>query len=170
MTKEQFNSLIDKYYRPIISVIHKMIHCFETAQDLAQDVFIRIWNNHESIKSERSIFNYLYKVSMNIAIDYLRKQKSGRMENDTHLMQISQDDSVKPEISEMINHCIKKLKPKQKSVFLLRDIEGFNFEEIESILEMPIQNIQSNLHLARKNIRNLLEKKYEITEEYFYEM
>ena len=85
-------------------------------------------------------------------------------------MDLVQNPDEQDEMFHLIVQCSSKLKPKQKAVFLLRDIEGFSFEEIADTLKMSINNIQSNLHLARKNIRCLLESKYQLTWETIYDL
>lgn len=168
MIENQFNLMVDRYSKPIFSIIYKMVNHKETAYDLTQDVFLKLWQHHDILNNTKSIFTLIYKIAMNLSIDYLRKKKPNFIEDE--IMDLVQNPDEQDEMFHLIVQCSSKLKPKQKAVFLLRDIEGFSFEEIADTLKMSINNIQSNLHLARKNIRCLLESKYQLTWETIYDL
>jgi len=170
MNSEQFTQFIGKYQRPLLSVIYKMVHSWEVAKDIAQEAFVRIWEKYESIKDESRSFYLLYRIAMNLSIDYLRKSKNETKDIESQLYIINEAPKDSKELFEIIIQCASQLKPKQKAAFLLRDIEGFDFAEISDVLKTPVENIRSNLNLARKNIKNKLESRYEITEEFFYEL
>ncbi|MBD3223657.1 MAG: sigma-70 family RNA polymerase sigma factor [Caldithrix sp.] len=170
MNQESFESIVRRYQEPVISIIYKMTGNRENAYDLAQDVFLRLWTKQIKIDRETNVFTYLYRAAMNAAIDYLRRTRPQRFDDvesypfETGIMIPSN------ELYELIIKCAQSLKPKQRAVFLLRDVEGFDFAEIARILNRPVSNLRSNLHLARKNIRHLLRTRYQITEEQLYEV
>ena len=170
MIENQFDEIVDLYSQPILNIIYKMIHHKETAYDLAQDVFTKLWEHRNKFDQQKSIFTLIYKIAMNLSIDYLRKKKPDVYENEILEMVYTSDPNDQSEIFNLIMQCSSDLKPKQKAVFLLRDIEGFSFEEIAETLRMSVNNIQSNLHLARKRIRYLLETKYQLTLETLYDL
>lgn len=170
MTENQYKDIVDSYSNPIISVINKMIHHEQEAYDLSQDVFLRLWEYRNKLDTSKPVFTFIYKIAMNLSIDYLRKKTPEYIENDMLDLMKSNNFEEDEEVFKLIMRCSSELKPKQKAVFILRDIEGFSFEEVADTLKMSINNIQSNLHLARKKIRNLLESKYQLTWETIYDM
>jgi len=170
MDNKQFSDILDTYQSVIISVIYKMIKSWETARDLAQDSFIKLWDYRDKIREDKPIFTLLYKIAVNLAIDHLRKSKNKFIELDNNAYTASTDNLESREIYQLILAISDRLKPKQKAIFILRDIEGFSFQEIKSIMNLPIGNIRSNLHLARKNIKKSLELEYEYNQEMIYEM
>jgi RNA polymerase sigma-70 factor (ECF subfamily) len=170
MDKQQFAEVLEIYQSALISVIHKMINSWETARDLAQDAFIKLWHYRDKISEDKPIFTLLYKIAVNLAIDHLRKSKKKFVEFHDTLSNTSLENSDHREIYQLILAISERLKPKQKAIFILRDIEGFTFEEIKLIMNMPIRNIRSNLHLARKNIKNTLESDYNLSQEIVYEL
>lgn len=170
MTENQFKEVVEQYSKPILSIIYKMIHHREAAYDLTQDVFLKIWQHRKNLDDSKPIFTFIYRIAMNLSIDYLRKKTPDLIENDILDLIILNDYEEQEEIFNLIMRCSSELKPKQKAIFILRDVEGFTFEEISDTLKMSINNIQSNLHLARKKIRNLLESKYQLTWETIYDM
>lgn len=170
MTKEQFSNIILRYQKPVISLMYKMVYSWEVARDLAQDTFLKFWNHRNKIDLNKSHFTLLYKIAMNCAIDYLRKQRNFQMNlvDDNQEWEIEKGYDI--EFHELLFKCSKSLQAKQRAIFILRDLEGMPFEEIALIMESSVGNIRSNVHLARKNIRRLLFEKYQITEEYFNDM
>ncbi|MFC2088217.1 RNA polymerase sigma factor [Calditrichota bacterium] len=170
MTKEQFNGIVLRYHEPVISVVYKMVFSWEVARDLAQDTFCRFWNYQKQIDLTKPVFTLLYKIAMNIAIDYLRKQRSGIVHEFEENLAWNNENDEDIEFQELVFKCSKVLQPKQRAIFVLRDLEGMTFEEISLIMKSSIGNIRSNLHLARKNIKRILFEKYQITEEYFNDL
>jgi RNA polymerase sigma-70 factor (ECF subfamily) len=170
MIENQFDEIVDRYSQPIWSIIFKMVHHKETAYDLTQDVFTKVWEHRNKFDHQKQIFTYIYKIAMNLSIDYLRKNKPDIIETELLELINSSDPDDQDELFNLIVQCSSDLKPKQKAVFLLRDIEGFTYKEIAETLKMSVNNIQSDLHLARKKIRHLLESKYQLTLETLYDM
>jgi RNA polymerase sigma-70 factor, ECF subfamily len=170
MNSKQFTQFIEHYQRPLLSVVYKMVHSWEMAKDIVQESFIRIWGKYKSVGDESSSFYLLYRIAMNLSIDYLRKSKNENDDIETKLNIVYELPKESKELFEIILECASRLKPKQKAAFILRDIEGFDFTEISDVLKTPVENIRSNLNLARKNIKNKLESRYQITEEFFYEL
>ena len=141
MDKNQFAEILEVYQSAVISVIHKMTDSWETARDLAQDTFVRLWNYREKISDEKPVFTLIYKIAINLAIDHLRRNKNRFTTLDTNVSYHLNDNSDNKELYHLIITLSDKLKPKQKAIFILRDVEGFSFEEIKSIMNMPIGNI-----------------------------
>ena len=170
MDKDQFAEILDIYQSAVISVIHKMINSWETARDLAQDAFVKLWHYRDKVSMEKPVFTLLYKIAVNLAIDHLRKSKNRFVELHDSVSGTSIENYDNKEVYQLVLELSDRLKPKQKAIFILRDIEGFSFEEIKKIMNMPIGNIRSNLHLARKNIKNILESDYNLSQEIVYEL
>jgi len=170
MNEEKFIELIERYQSPLHSLIYKMVHSWETARDLAQDTFVKLWHFRYRIITDTPSFTLIYKIAVNLSIDHLRKKKPDRLEFIEEVPQNSSDNHDFKELREIILFCARQLKSKQQAIFLLRDLEGFSFQEISTILDMPLSNVTSNLHLARKNIKKILERKFQYSEEILYEL
>ncbi len=170
MIENHFDEIVDRYSQPIWSIIYKMVHHKEAAYDLTQDVFTKLWEYRTKFDHQKPVFTFIYKIAMNLSIDYLRKKKPDLIETEFLELINTGYSNEQDEIFNLIIRCSSDLKPKQKAVFLLRDVEGFTFEEIAETLRMSVNNIQSNLHLARKKIRHLLELKYQLTLETLYDL
>ena len=170
MTYDQFNDLVLQYQKPVIACIYKMVYSWEVSRDLAQESFLKLWNMKHKIENDKPVFTLLYRIAMNLSIDYLRREKNLLFQPLNVDIQMNETQNDNPEFREMLQNCCSKLNPRQRAVFNLRDLEGLSFEEISEILEISLGNIRSNLHLARKNIKQILFEEYQIDEEYFNEM
>lgn len=169
MTIEDYYSILEQYQVSVSGMIYRMIHSREEARDLVQDAFINLWKNYEKLDNQRAALIYLYRTALHLAIDLLRRKKFTPASLDAESLSIREDQDA-DEVYQAIIKSTVYLKPKQKAVFILKDIEGFDFEEIAGLLDMPVSNLRSNLHLARKNIRELLKKHFQITLEYLYDL
>jgi RNA polymerase sigma-70 factor (ECF subfamily) len=170
MTEALFNDIINQYANAVQSLIRRMIGFQEAARDLAQDVFMKLWNNRHSVDTSRPVFTYLYKLAINSSIDYLRKIKPLSIGDEVNqILSVDQNEN-QAELFELIQKCLEFLKPKQKAVFILRDFDGLTFEEIAKVLDTNEQNVRSNLHLARRRVRELLEEKFEVNLEYINDL
>ena len=167
----KYNSLISQLKNKIFNYALYMVNDRMDAEDITQDVFIKLWNNFEKINLIKAK-SWLLKTTHNLCIDYLRKRKnkmntSEGIEENT----ISIDNNFlnDPEISyrrnmmkKRINNSIKELPNKLKSVFVLYEIEGFKYREISETLNIPINSIKVYLLRARKKLQeDLREFRYE---------
>jgi RNA polymerase sigma-70 factor (ECF subfamily) len=170
MTAAELKQIMIKYQRPLLSVIQKMVHSHEIARDMLQEVYIRYWKSAQKGKITTPAFSLLYRIAMNLSIDHLRREKISPFSNSDTDHDPGYVPGESNELYQIILKCAAQLKPRQKAAFILRDMEGLNFQEISQILDISVENIRSNLCLARKNIKNMLEVHYDITQEFFYEL
>ena len=162
MTPQQFKEAIlplkDKIYR----FACRMVEDTEEAQDLVQEVFVRLWDRKGDMMQYRSVEAFALTMTRNLCIDWLRA--SGRLRQaDPSEMDLA--DPVTPyDITEMrdtvtrINQLINHLPERQKVIVHLRDIEGYDFDEIAAILGLNLNVIRVNLSRARKKIKEQLVK------------
>jgi RNA polymerase sigma-70 factor (ECF subfamily) len=94
MDKQQFTDVLENYQSAIISVIYKMIHSWDTAQDLAQESFIKLWDDRGKIREDKPIFKLLYKIAVNQAIEHLRKNKNKYTKLDETIFTRSLNDFI----------------------------------------------------------------------------
>lgn len=165
MTPQQFKENIlplkDKMYRFACRIVEDT----EEAQDLVQEVLVRLWDRKGDIVQYKSIEAYALTMTRNLCIDWLRT--SGRLlKEDPAEMDLV--DPVTPyDLTEFrdtvsrINHLIGHLPEQQRTILHLRDIEGYDFDEIASILGLNLNVIRVNLSRARKKIKEQLVKAHQ---------
>lgn len=132
------------------------------AEDITQEAFVKLWRHLPNHQSDVKISTWLYKVVTNLCFDYLKstRHKAARQTHDAETLHIAgenQEDALhQREFHAMVLKAAETLKPKQRAIFILRDIEGVEMEEIATIMEMSAGNVKSNLYYARTNMQVLV--------------
>lgn len=168
-----FEELITTYEKLIYNISYRMFSNAEDAKDITQEVFIKIYKNINKCTDLNSFKNWACKIASNTCIDELRKRKGIYTDNiddtlesdylnETKLKVITPEDSLvnKENISE-IQSAINRLSPEYKTLIILRDIHGMNYQEISEIMDTPLGTIKSRIHRARTNLKNILLKNKE---------
>jgi RNA polymerase sigma-70 factor (ECF subfamily) len=164
---QNFRKLVGTVSPFAFSVAFRMLGDEEMAKDIVQETMVTVWEKLKKIRSSDSFKTWLYKIVVNKCYDQLRKMKNkpeSRADEKTWNYisnHISAEQSTVLENSEtamIIKLLTDKLSPKQKAVFVLSDLEEMTNEEISEITGMSKRNIKANLHYARKNIGEMIEK------------
>ena len=149
----------NKLYRFAMSIVGNAVE----AEDVVQEVFIKIWQNREKLNSLKSVEAWSMKLTKNLSIDKLRS-KHRRTDGLESTLSISSSDQTPDKAAEMndtmsrIKNLMLSLPEKQRQVLQLRDIEGMSYDEISKILDLPLNQVKVNLFRARKLIRAKLIK------------
>jgi RNA polymerase sigma-70 factor, ECF subfamily len=167
-----FRQIVEQHQGFAYTVSYRMVGNEEDAEDIVQEAFIRLWNNLHKYKPEVKLSTWLYKIITNLCLDFLKsaraKQQKNRVEvrSELNMNSISgADDLVNAdELHTIIQEAASVLTPAQKAVFILRDLEQLTVEEVSEILSMSAGNIKSNLHLARRQVAEVLTKYYQVNE------
>lgn len=146
----------------------------EDAEDVAQEVFVQLYESIKTFKGESKLSTWLYRITVSKAMDHLRKKKRkkrfayiqslfGANEELVH----DPPDFVHPGVSldnkekaKVLFKAIDQLPAKQKIAFTLNRIEGLSYQEISEIMKLTVASVESLLHRARKNLRKNLETYY----------
>ncbi|MEP7065448.1 MAG: sigma-70 family RNA polymerase sigma factor [Gemmatimonadota bacterium] len=170
-----FRELVRRYERPVFSLIFRMVRDRETAEDLAQDTFIKVLNNIDRYRPEFKLSSWLFKIANNVTIDHLRRRQLATVSLDgsphaqtaaeaqaTSLDVESRGESAleaieSRELGSAIERAIGKLRPEYRSCILLRHVEGRSYEEIAATLDLPLGTVKTYIHRARHELREALE-------------
>lgn len=146
----------------------------EDAEDVAQEVFVQLYESIKGFKGESKLSTWLYRVTVSKAMDHLRKKKrKKRFAFVQSLFGMNDElvhdppDFVHPgvtldnkEKAKELFKAINELPEKQKTAFTLNRIEGLSYQEISEIMKLSVASVESLLHRARKNLRKTLESFY----------
>jgi len=162
-----FEEIVLKYQDKIYNLCRHMLQNAHDAEDAAQDVFIKAYQNLNRFKPEASLLTWLYRIAINTCIDYSRKpffESLFKTSKEGDVFAIDQlSNSPSPERlyeSKQISHAIQlalgRLSEKLRTVIVLKEIEGFSYEEIAEILEVSIGTVKSRISRAREELKELL--------------
>ena len=179
---EAFEQLIEGYQKKVFNIALKTIGNYDDASELAQEALIRVFKSIKTFKEESSFSTWIYRITTNVCLDELRKRKNRKVisidENINHedneiKVQIEDDKPTpdiaaeKNELKRVVNSAIQCLSDEHRTMIVLRDIEGFSYEEIARFAKCPEGTVKSRINRARQALKGLLKKKKELNfEEY----
>lgn len=162
-----FDVLVERYQDLVYNVLYSFAVSRGDLEDIAQEVFIKVYQNIGSFSFRSSFRTWLYRVAMNTAIDFSRKRKARPVvaieelgEDITALLKRDENGEQNREIEEkklkIINTLIDKLPDKYRNVVILRDIEGLSYQEIANVLKCSVGTVESRLFRARERLKELV--------------
>lgn len=169
-----YRELLGRYQRPVFSLVYRMVRDREQAEDLAQETFVKVFNNIERYDPQYKFSSWIFKIASNLAIDHLRRKElqtvsldGSRMaqtaeEVEASRISVASDDETPEEALEAkelgaeIERAIGKLRPEYRTAILLRHVEGRPYEEIAVIMGIPLGTVKTFIHRARLELREAL--------------
>ena len=159
--QDAFKVLMIKYQPRIYSALLGYVKSKEDAEDLTQQVFIRVWNKIESFRGDSAFFTWVYRIAINLAKNYVasssyKKQRMNTSIEDGEIEIKSYEGSelslIHDESLKDIRNFINTLPETLKTAFTLREHDGLSYEEISKITETPIGTVRSRIFRAREAI------------------
>ena len=169
-----YRELVRRYERPIFSLIYRMVRDRELAEDLAQETFVKALNAVESYRPEFKFSSWIFKIANNVAIDHLRRRELSTLSLDgsphaatpeaiqaTALQLGDRQETALEELEARelggeIEQAIATLRPEYRACILLRHVEGRPYEEIATMLDLPLGTVKTYIHRARNELRQYL--------------
>jgi len=169
--------LILKYQNRIYNVILKICANPDDAAELTQETFVKVIENIDRFESKSSFYTWAFRIAVNLALNYcqrnaklgLRSLDADDYEYNTNATQalkefLSDDSSPDPamvaqnkELCEITIQSLMKLDDAQRTVIILRDIEGMNYAQIADVLQINLGTVRSRLSRARNRLRQIME-------------
>lgn len=154
MTDKAYNDCVDNFADGVYRFIVKNIRHQEDAQDIVQSAFEKLWMNRAQVLPEKAK-SYLFTVAYHQMIDHIRKSNKMTLVEETAIPQqpIRQEDA---ELKQILMRAVNELNPTQKSLVLLKDYEGYTYQEIGEIMNLSESQVKVYLHRARLILKNKL--------------
>lgn len=167
---EAFGKLVDAYQNRVYGFVRRMIPNGEEAADVTQEVFIRAFQNFARFDGRSSVRTWLFRIAHNLCID--RARRNQRTPHEVGLVDPVEGEEIDvadarwqpeqivldEELMTVVEDAIMSMSEKLRSVLLLHDREDMAYEEIASLLEVPVGTVKSRLFLARAHMQNALRK------------
>ena len=154
MTEKQYNECVNSYADNAYRFIYKNLKQEEDARDIIQTAFEKLWRNRDSIEFEKSK-SYLFTVSYNLMIDHIRKNKRITLKESFDEDRRT-EHQPRPDTKKTLDIALSRLSETQRSLVLLKDYEGYSYEEIGRITGLNESQVKVYLHRARISLRNYL--------------
>jgi RNA polymerase sigma-70 factor (ECF subfamily) len=158
VTVSQYNQCVDLHADAVYRFIVKNLRDEEAAQDVVQDAFEKVWLKAEEIQFEKAK-SYLFTTAYRFMLERIRKQNRIIPLDDFASQRIA--DTVKPEVDlkRILDEALARLPEIQRSVVMLRDYEGYNYEEIGMITGLNASQVKVYIFRARVSLKNYLVSK-----------
>ncbi|HCA81336.1 MAG TPA: hypothetical protein DEP53_16525 [Bacteroidetes bacterium] len=163
-----FNHLVLRYQEKVYWVARRFMADHDNADDVTQEVFIKAYGSLNEFRRESSVYTWLYRITVNIALNSLRRQKIREAFRIDELFDAPDTESVAPdeaaekqEERSLIENAIARLPEKQKSVFVLRYYEELPYEDIAKILKTSVGGLKANYFHAVKKIQEYVRRAHE---------
>lgn len=154
MTTAEYNLCVDNHADGVYRFIFKSIGDVEQARDVVQESFTRMWEKHKDISNDKAK-SYLFTTAYHTMIDAIRKQKRQTRLEEYHTAGLAVE-SASMDLKEVLNEAVEKLPEIQKSVVLLRDYEGYSYEEIGHITGLNESQVKVYIYRARLFLKNYI--------------
>lgn len=164
-----FEELVRRYQRQVANVIYLTLGSRAEVDDLTQEVFLRVYRSLSRVEVTTSLFSWIYRIAVNIAIDELRRRKIKRtlsldFFSESSLEQEKNvEDPTEPservlsdERKQKVMEAIKKLTPAHRAALVLREYEGLSYKEIAQTLNITEQAVKSRIFRSREELKKLL--------------
>ena len=164
-----FNVIVMKYQKKIYWIVRKMVLDHDDANDITQEVFLKIYSSLGDFRGDSKFFTYIYRIAINYSINHLNKNKkinARKVDFETEVYKMRADEKETDEYDserqqKLLEEAIKSLPEQQRAVFNLRFYENMSYEEIAGILNRSVGGMKANYFHAVKKIQEYVKKKDE---------
>ena len=170
---QAFTALVKQYEKLVYNLAYQTAMNPDDAFDISQEVFIKAYRSLQSFRGDCKFSTWIYKIAINASLDYLRKASHSATEalptltddeGDEKQIEIADESAAaspertleKAETVRAVREAIARLNEEQREVILLRDIEGYSYEEIAEMLTLEIGTVKSRINRARAHLREML--------------
>jgi len=174
-----WQEIVQRYHRRIYNICYRFAGSADDAQDLTQEVFIKMYRTLTSYDVERGAFmTWITTITRNLLVDHFRKSKQDRItdsldatpsehEDSTPLVEQIHDKSLPPdsrvqsrETGETVHRALQKLSPDLREAVILRDLQDLDYREIATVLKVPEGTVKSRINRGRAELARLLQRTY----------
>jgi RNA polymerase sigma-70 factor (ECF subfamily) len=174
-----WEEIVQRYNRRIYNICYRFAGSADDAQDLTQEVFIKMYRTLSSYDLEKGAFmTWVTTVTRNLLVDHFRKRKQDRMtdsldasatehEDSMPLSEQIQDKGVAPDVrvqtqqtGHMVHQALQKLSPDLREAVVLRDLQDMDYREIATVLKVPEGTVKSRINRGRAELARLLQRTY----------
>jgi RNA polymerase sigma-70 factor, ECF subfamily len=169
-----FNYLVGKYHRPMINFLYRMVHNQAVAEELAQEVFLRVYRSRESYRAEAKFTTWLYRIATNLAVNQARDTKHERAAQNVYLDAPDEETGTTPEVADSrpsveqsllkdermaaIRKHVMALPERQRTAVLMHKYQGLDYRQIGEVLKLSESATKSLLFRAYQSLREKLKE------------
>ena len=173
--REAFKTIVETWQDMVFNTALGILQNAEDAEDVAQEVFIQVFESIENFKEESKFSTWVYRIAVSKALDHIRKKKRKKrfaffqsLYGNAGSVMIEPPDFFHPgvkmenkENAKVLFKAIEKLPPNQKTAFVLSKMEGLSYDEVAEIMDVSSSAVDALLQRGRQNLKKSLKDYYE---------
>jgi len=153
-----FDALVKKYQNNILNIVYSLIGQDRESEDIAQEVFLKVYHNLKSFRKQSQFSTWLYRITVNTTYDFLRRRKNlvsddAALEAGSIVRGIPQEALLTKERDIMVRKALKSVPIKYRTTLVLKDVEGLSYAEISKVLSCSIGTVESRIYRARQFLK-----------------
>lgn len=164
-----FDALYQLYFVKLFKIVIQYVPCNEDAEEVLQDVFLKVWNNIDSLDLSKNVTGYLYRITRNTCLDFLKARKNTLSLESNYVQQMNllnyhallndaASDILERELQVQIEKGIGQLPEKCKIVFVKSRLEGLKHKEISEELNISTKTVENHITKALKHLSFVLKE------------
>lgn len=159
-----FSHLIDQYSKRVYWTVRKIVISHHDADDVVQNVFLRVWNSIDGFRGDSGLFTWLYRIAVNESLSLLRSRKtnlfSSLSDSDGQFDRITSSEGLfdGDDIERALMRAVNRLPAKQRTVFTLRYWDEMPYEEMSTILETSVGALKASYHHAAAKVEEWVKR------------
>jgi RNA polymerase sigma-70 factor (ECF subfamily) len=168
-----FDLLVKRWEKPLLSHCHRMVNDLSLAEDLRQEVFIRVYRSAKTYEVTAKFSTWIYRIATNLCLDTLAKQRRRKEvpiavytepepqtvdENLIDPAQRPDEATTKKELESQVRWALSRLPEEQRQVVVMRHYDGLKFHEIAEILSCPVSTVKSRMAIAIQRLGQMLSR------------
>ena len=159
--RNAFGQLVDRYQKVVYNVAYRVVGNALDAEDVAQTVFLKVYENLSTYNPRYQFFSWLYRIAVNEAINAKKRlRKTVELTEDSALTPDTPfDGAVALDVEEQIGSALMSLSPENRAILILRHYQEFSYKDISYIMELSEQKVKSRLYSARQRLGKILIQK-----------
>ena len=151
--------LFDRFFEYLCAVVYRVIHDYEAARDVVQDIFMDLWKKRETLNIQTSLRPYLRRAAVNRGLNYIKRRRIVPNDDEEAALEIvsktpsGQAHLERNELEKRIYSVIESLPPKCKLVFAMSRFENMSYQEIADALDISVKTVENQISKALKILR-----------------
>ncbi|MBU8893698.1 MAG: RNA polymerase sigma factor, partial [Bacteroidales bacterium] len=168
--EKAFQFFVEKYHQLVLNVCNNILNNYDDAMDVSQEVFMKIYDSADQFRGESKITTWLYRISVNKSLNYLRSKKKEKWFTSLDLLFSSETKSIEPEDSELkpgesieqeeskkaLYYALRKLPEKQNIAISLNSFDDLAYKEISEIMNISVSEVGVLINRGKKKLHKLI--------------
>jgi RNA polymerase sigma-70 factor (ECF subfamily) len=163
--KRAFGEIVNRYQRMVARTVKSMLGDSVFAEDIGQEVFIKLFYSLQEFRGESKLSTYIQKIAVNLTLNEIKRRKRffsmfvQKANNEMFEYEVADNENEeRKEASEIVNKALLAIDPKFRIILTMRMLQGYSTKETAEILDLPLGTVLSRLSRAQEQLRNILIK------------